>query len=343
MKIFQKPFIRVIAGFLFFVILTFGIRISRSGSTEAPDYSCSSNSSALANVVLEIPIGATGSQVADILFNGGVTKSSLVYFRLAVSDENSKKVAPGAHRLNQRICAKDALKQLLDPDLIPNLIKITEGAWQSEIRSSLITSGFKAIDVDSAFTQVKLPKGFSKAEGLLFPAQYSFSTEVSALEAIQSMIDRFSRDSAAKALLTSSGKYSPAQLLIIASLIQAEGDTKDFPKISRVIRNRLEISMPLQLDSTVHYIKKVRGQIFLSTDSTLIKSPFNTYKHYGLPPSPIGNPGSKAIDAALNPVDGDWLFFITVAPGDTRFTRSNDEFLKWKIVYEKNRKAGAFK
>jgi UPF0755 protein len=101
--------------------------------------------------------------------------------------------------------------------------------------------------------------------------------------------------------------------------------------------------MPLQLDSTVHYVKKVRGQIFLSTNSTLIKSPYNTYQKYGLPPSPIGNPGAKAIAAALKPADGDWLFFITVAPGDTRFTRSNDEFLLWKALYEKNRKAGAFK
>jgi UPF0755 protein len=126
-------------------------------------------------------------------------------------------------------------------------------------------------------------------------------------------------------------------------LVQAEGDTKDFDKISRVIRNRLDISMPLQLDSTVHYVKKVRGQIFLSTNSTLIKSPYNTYRKYGLPPSPIGNPGALAIAAALKPADGDWLFFITVAPGDTRFTSSNDEFLTWKALYEKNRKAGAFK
>jgi UPF0755 protein len=129
----------------------------------------------------------------------------------------------------------------------------------------------------------------------------------------------------------------------MASIVQAEGDSKDFAKIAAVIQNRLKISMPLQLDSTVHYIKKVRGQIFLSTDSTLINSPFNTYKHYGLPPSPIGNPGAQAIQAVLNPESGDWLYFITVAPGDTRFTSSSDEFLQWKLLYEKNRRAGAFK
>jgi UPF0755 protein len=101
--------------------------------------------------------------------------------------------------------------------------------------------------------------------------------------------------------------------------------------------------MPLQMDSTVHFIKKVRGQIFLSTQSTLINSPYNTYKKYGLPPGPIGSPGVAAITAALKPDVGDWLYFITVAPGDTRFTKSLDEFNSWKALYAKNRKAGAFK
>jgi UPF0755 protein len=157
------------------------------------------------------------------------------------------------------------------------------------------------------------------------------------------MVDRFSDEVMGQELLAAKGKYSPAQLLTIASLIQAEGGAGDFYKVSRVIRNRLEISMPLQLDATVHYVKKLRGEIFLSTNSTLIKSPYNTYRNYGLPPTPIGNPGSEAIAAALKPAAGDWLYFITVAPGDTRFTRSHDEFLTWKALFVKNRKAGAFK
>jgi UPF0755 protein len=101
--------------------------------------------------------------------------------------------------------------------------------------------------------------------------------------------------------------------------------------------------MPLQMDSTVHFVKKVRGQIFLSRNSTLMNSPYNTYRKYGLPPGPIGSPGTAAIEAALNPAPGDWLYFITVAPGDTRFTSSFDEFSAWKALYIKNRNAGAFK
>jgi UPF0755 protein len=101
--------------------------------------------------------------------------------------------------------------------------------------------------------------------------------------------------------------------------------------------------MPLQMDATVHYVKKSRGNIFLSTQSTLLKSPYNTYRNRGLPPGPIGNPGSVAMSAALNPAEGDWLYFITVAPEDTRFTASFDQFNEWKALYTKNRKAGLFK
>jgi UPF0755 protein len=131
--------------------------------------------------------------------------------------------------------------------------------------------------------------------------------------------------------------------LTIASIVQAEGGEKDFAKVSQVIRNRLKIGMPLQMDATVHFVKKLRGQIFLSSQSTLINSPYNTYKKYGLPPGPIGSPGVAAMTAALQPASGDWLYFVTVAPGDTRFTNSFEEFNTWKALYVKNRKAGAFK
>jgi UPF0755 protein len=157
------------------------------------------------------------------------------------------------------------------------------------------------------------------------------------------MISRFESEPVAQKLLQGNKDFTPQQLLTIASIVQAEGGKDDFTKVARVIFNRLKIGMPLQMDSTVHYIMKLRGQIFLSTRSTMINSPYNTYRKYGLPPGPIGNPGVAAMDATMNPAVGDWLYFITVAPGDTRFTKSLDEFNTWKALYTKNRKAGAFK
>lgn len=343
MKIFNNPLIRVVAAFLFVALLSLSIHTVRSNVSSAPDFPTANLGANSRVVVVEIPAGASGSAVAQILYENKVTKSALAYFRAAVADPRSAKVAPGAHELNVGISARQALSQLLDATRIPNLIKVFEGGWKSEVIDSLVKYGFTKRDIDTAFKKVVLPAGFSNAEGLLFPAQYSFPAGTSALDAVQSMVDRFSDEETGQRLLAAKGKYSPAQLLTIASLIQAEGGTGDFYKVSRVIRNRLEISMPLQLDATVHYVKKLRGEIFLSTNSTLIKSPYNTYRNYGLPPTPIGNPGNDAIAAALKPADGDWLYFITVAPGDTRFTRSHDEFLTWKALFVKNRKAGVFK
>lgn len=333
---------RILAAGVIVFLFTFSLFLTRSVSSAAPDYDGVKIVADMEEVVIDIPAGASGSDIASLLYESGVVKSSQSYFRVAVADARSQKVAPGQHRLTKKISALQALEQLLDPDRIPNLIKVNEGAWKSEIIQSLVSNGFSQSEIKSALTQLKLPAGFTDSEGLLFPAQYSFEQGASALSALQEMVDRFTSDKVARTILQGNDKYSALQLLTIASIVQAEGDTKDFDKVARVIYNRLAIDMPLQMDSTVHFIKKVRGEIFLSRNSTLLNSPYNTYRRYGLPPGAIGNPGTSAIQAALNPAPGDWLYFITVAPGDTRFTSSISVFNTWKQLYTKNRKAGAF-
>jgi UPF0755 protein len=314
----------------------------RSQSSSAPDFNDVQSVQDLPEVIIEIPNGATGSQIASILFESGVVRSSQAYFRVAVGDARSQKVAPGSHRMTLKISARQALDQLLDPDRIPNLIRVAEGAWKSEVEKAFITYGFTKQEVSKAFSSLKLPQGFSKSEGLIFPAQYSFPQGTSAQAAAQSMIDRFSDDPYGRKLLQGNEVFSAQQLLTIASIVQAESTNEDFSKVARVIYNRLKIGMPLQMDSTVHFIMQARGDIFLSRKSTTLNSPYNTYKKFGLPPGPISSPSSDAIKATLEPIQGDWLYFITVAPGDTRFTASFDEFSSWKVEYTKNRKAGAF-
>ena len=324
------------------VIAIGAIFVMRIGPSTAPDYPINTALSAASEVIIDIPAGSSGSAIAVLLFDSEIIKSSEAFFRVAVGDKRSEKIAPGNHRLTKTISAQQALDQLLDPERIPNLIKVYEGSWKSEIAKSLVKYGFSTNEVGRALATAKLPDGFRDSEGLLFPAQYSFVKGTTANEAVQAMVDRFTQEPAAKELLLGTQKFKPSQLLTIASIIQAEGEQKDFAKVSRVIYNRLKIGMPLQMDSTVHFVKKLRGEIFLSSQSTLINSPYNTYKKYGLPPGPICSPGADAISAALKPAVGDWLYFITVAPGDTRFTKSLEEFNSWKAIYVKNRKAGVF-
>ena len=333
---------RLVAAGLVIVLFTFSLFLMRSQSSSAPDFNDAQSVQDLPEVIVEIPNGATGSQIASILFESGVVKSSQAYFRVAVGDARSQKVAPGSHRMTLKISARQALDQLLDPDRIPNLIRVAEGAWKSEVEKAFITYGFTQQEVKKAFSSLKLPQGFSKSEGLIFPAQYSFPQGTSAQAAAQSMIDRFSDDPYGRKLLQGNKDFSAQQLLTIASIVQAESTNEDFSKVARVIYNRLKIGMPLQMDSTVHFIMQARGDIFLSRKSTTLNSPYNTYRKFGLPPGPISSPSSDAIKATLEPIQGDWLYFITVAPGDTRFTASFDEFSSWKVEYTKNRKAGAF-
>jgi UPF0755 protein len=334
--------IRVIAAGLVVALFTFSLFLIRSQSNSAPDFDRITSVQGLPEVVIEIPQGATGSQIASVLYDAGVVKSSQAYFRVAVGDPRSQKVAPGSHRLTLKISAAQALDQLLDPDRIPNLIRVAEGAWKSEVQKAFVDYGFTKSEVEKAFSQLKLPVGFSNSEGLIFPAQYSFPEGTSAQAAAQAMVDRFSDDPNGRKLLQGSKEFSAQKLLTIASIVQAESTDQDFPKVARVIYNRLKIGMPLQMDSTVHFIMQARGDIFLSTKSTMLNSPYNTYRKFGLPPGPISSPGSQAIKATLEPLEGDWLYFITVAPGDTRFTSSFDQFNTWKIEYTKNRKAGLF-
>ena len=335
----MKKQIGIVAGLL---VVIAAFLLMRIGPSPAPDFPTKTLLSGATEVIIDIPAGSSGSAIAALLFENQVIKSSEAFFRVAVGDKRSEKIAPGDHRLTKEISSLQALDQLLDPDRIPNLIRVFEGNWKSEIASSLVKYGFSTVEVSRALAGAKLPKGFKEVEGVLFPAQYSFAKGTTAAEAVQAMVDRFTQDQSARQLLLGTQRFTPSQLLIIASIIQAEGEQKDFAKVSRVIYNRLTIGMPLQMDSTVHFVQKLRGEIFLSSRSTLINSPYNTYKKYGLPPGPICSPGADAMSAALNPADGDWLYFITVAPGDTRFTKSLDEFNTWKALYAKNRKAGVF-
>lgn len=338
----QQSLKRLSVAAIFILAFTFGLREVKQSGGGYPNFPDRVISATEKNVAISIPAGATGTEIAQILQAAGVVASSESFFRAAVANPKAAAIAPGTHLLSLKISGKTALEQLLDPKRIPDLIKIVEGAWNSEVFTQMAaTKNWSEVPAQSA-KQVVLPKGVTALEGVLFPAQYSFAKGTSQVAALQSMVNRFSEAISGLDFVDPAGKLSTQQLITLASLVQAEGDTKDFVKISQVIRNRLVIGMPLQLDSTVHYLKNTRGEVFLSNSSTKLKSPYNTYQNYGLPPAPIGNPGLAALKAAIAPAKGDWLFFITVAPGDTRFTKSFAEFNTWKSLYQKNRKAGEF-
>jgi UPF0755 protein len=192
----------------------------------------------------------------------------------------------------------------------------------------------QALALPVGTTQKAVPKAHLKLpseaggnpEGYLSPGDYPVATDTTPEALLSRMVqvaDAKSRGSVAAG--AESNAMNVYQAVTIASLVQAEAATpEDMGKVARIIYNRLGRGMPLQLDSTINYaLNRPRARI--SEQDTKLNSPYNSFSRMGLPPTPIGNPGDKAIQAAINPTPGDWLYFVTVKPGDTRFSASYQE------------------
>jgi len=296
-------------------------------------------------VAITVESGATGTDIARILFNSGVTKSVEAFVSIAIKDKSANRIGPGRHNIQSHLPAREALTQLLDQKRVADQVIIREGTTFSDVLKVLRSS--KNIDSSLPIKQSRitpfLKNGKNSLEGQIYPARFSFAPGTSIQSALQVMANQFGSEAKKAGLISGYEKFSPYAVLTIASMVQIEGDPTDFAKVSRTIYNRLKIGMPLQLNSTVQYAANLRGRIALSTAATKIDSPYNTYKYGGLPPTPISNPSLLAIEASLHPAVGDWLYFITVKPGDTRFTSEYSQFQEWEVLYQRNLKAGAFR
>ncbi|MFG3405656.1 endolytic transglycosylase MltG [Streptomyces sp. NPDC048142] len=180
-------------------------------------------------------------------------------------------------------------------------------------------------------------------EGYLFPATYPVDAETGPAGLLRYMADTARTHFGADHVTAGARRnnVSVYDTITIASIVQAEADTaSDMGKVARVVYNRLLKDMPLQMDSTINYALK-RSTLDTTTADTQLDSPYNSYRIKGLPPTPIGNPGEEALRAAVSPTPGPWLYFVTVGPGDTRFTESYDEQQRNVEEFNRNRASAA--
>ena len=299
-------------------------------------------------IEVNIPAGSSGVEIGRILAKEGVVKTSVIFFRAATADKRAESISAGLYLVNTHLSAKEAIEQLLDKKRLQGKFLIIEGARLNEIKANLVKIGFTVEQVDKALNSIKTPRGFEtdNLEGLLFPANYTILPDEEVSTLLQGAIERFTQELKNISFYDYAKEVNlkPAELLTIASIVQAEGFTdEDFGKVSRVIYNRLKIGMPLQMDSTLLYANKSRGEIRVTNRELKIPSKYNTYKYKGLPPAPIGSPGGAALRATVKPTPGNWLYFVTVSPGETKFTDSYSEFLTFKAEFIRNYKAGLFK
>lgn len=233
---------------------------------------------------------------------------------------------------------------LPDETARPESLTIPEG-WRS---GQVYGAVDKALGVPAGTTKKAIPKAGLKLpsdaggnpEGYLFPATYPLSNQSTPASVLSYMVNTAGKRFSGGQVTAGADRnaVNVYQTVTIASMIEAEAGSKaDMGKVARVIYNRLDQGIPLQMDSTVNYALN-RSTLHTRDRDTKINSPYNTYARMGLPPTPIGNPGEEAMRAATSPARGDWLYFVTVKPGDTRFTSNFEEQQKNVAEFNKNNK-----
>jgi len=307
---------------------SYGDKISEArGWGPSKDYE---DGQATGNALITISAGDTGADVSAKLYDAGVTKTKSVFYDMLVSERIAKTFYPGVYQLKLKMSAAAALAALNDPaNKKENSVLLTEGNTVSQILKKLSEGLNRPLEEFTA--AVADPKAYGvnapSLEGWLFPALYEFAPEETATDIIAKLVDR-TRQSLASAGVPAGDEE---RVLTIASIIEREAGTADFYKVSRVIANRLTQNMKLQMDSTAQYGygEMHDGSVSTSEQAQNDDNPWNTYVHAGLPATPIANPGDAAIDAAMHPVDGPWLYFVTVNlnTGETKFSTTYEEHL----------------
>ncbi|GIH79163.1 hypothetical protein Plo01_55920 [Planobispora longispora] len=296
-------------------------------------------------VVVEIKQGQTASDVGRALEEQGVVKSARAFTDAVASAGKSSSLQPGVYELRKQMSAAAAV-ELLDPGKqLMDRVTLKEGLRLSDTLTTLAKATGKPVKEFQQAAKDGEALGLpayarGRLEGYAFPATYDITPKMSAADILTAMVDRFNQTAEKERLVAGAKEMgrTPHEIMVIASIIQAEsGKLDDMGKISRVIYNRLKVGQMLEMDSTTFYGLNKYGIAATNADVEST-SPYNTYRRKGLPPGPISNPGDHAIQAALNPTEGDWRWFVTTDPerGITKFASTEAEFLKIKAEFEQN-------
>lgn len=288
------------------------------------------------DVQVTVKQGDSGESIATSLKSAGVVKTRTAYLEASAADpEQSAKIQAGTYTLKRGMKAVDAFATLSNPAnrSVPRLT-IPEGLWASEIIPRLSkATGIPVADYDAALEDpdaLGLPEAADgEVEGYLFPSSYEFDKNTPAATQLKQMV------AMTLAELKKAGVEPDdyTRILTVASIIEGEVNGEaDRGKVARVIENRLDDPNGptigrLQMDSTIHYIEQERGRAGTSDRARNSDSPYNTYKVQGLPPGPINSPGAASIEAAANPEEGPWFYFVAVNPstGETKFAVTQAE------------------
>lgn len=293
------------------------------------------------SVDIIIPAGADAEDVGRILEEAGVIKSATGFRIAAYFDDASRSIEAGSYTLPTGLTAKDALEELSAGATVA-FVQVTfpEGSWLTDFARILgdkthIDSGdFLKLARNKGSSEL-LPDGIETMEGLLFPSTYQIIEADTAETVLERLAAQFESELAETdfSRIEDMG-YSMYEGIIVASMIEAEAAVpEDRARIARVIYNRIEAGMRLEIDATVLYALG-EHKAELTRSDLEIDSPYNTRRYEGLPPTPIGASGHDSLTAAANPEEGPWIFYVLAdCEGHHAFSESYEEFLENKAAY----------
>ncbi len=276
-----------------------------------------------------VPKGSTGRDVGKLLADAGLVEYE-GFFRLALQlDRSGKQIQHGNYALNQGLSAMELLRQLQEGPTKPleaDQVKVTipEGLAIAQIAEMRPDGEAYVRAAANPDLLARLGVASDSLEGYLMPDTYFFDKEPDADALVLRQVDHFEQVySALLKEIPGSEALDRNMILTIASLVEEEGRVEEErPIIAAVLYNRIELGMPLQMDSTLQYALGKYGQRMLNEDKE-VDSRYNTYKYKGLPPGPISSPGAASIRAAMAPAQVNYLYFVSNADGKTHTFSSN--------------------
>lgn len=282
----------------------------------------------------------TATEIGERLAAQHVVASKRVFVNAVEADNDQSNLQPGTFDLKYHMSAQEAIAILVNPDKAKDLIQIRSDTRAIDIVSQTVADNpaWTAAEVTAALNNKGvgvLPTCANGSyEGWLQPGTYDPKSYKTPADMLAAMVK--ARIATLDALKVPTGPERE-KILTIASIIGGEvNQSQYYGKVSRVIANRLAQNMPLGMDSVIAYGNNTQDSELTETMLTDASNPYNDRIHAGLPPTPINQPNSEMIEAAMNPTPGDWLYFVTVNldTGETEFTDNNAQFQQYKSQYE---------
>jgi len=295
---------------------------------------------------VEIPAGAGPRAIGEQLVSSGVIRDRITFRAALWMSGQARRLKAGEYRFTTAMAPADVISKIARGDVYVVSVTFREGLTMFEMAKIYEAHGLGSasafLEAAKDVTPISAIDPVAKdLEGYLFPETYQLPRKSDASRLVRMMVERFEHAFTPELRAGAEARgLSARDAVTLASIVEKEtGRGEERPLVAAVYENRLRIGMGLQCDPTVIYALQREGRYTgnLRRDDLLMDSPYNTYRHAGLPPGPIANPGRASLAAVANPADVDYLYFVSRNDGTHQFASTlaehNRNVFKYQIQY----------